>query len=130
MTCLSNRTENTRNQTTHNSATFNNKLLVQCCRVVVLGIVRRGKRVVVVFRACFWLGWRVRLLYGLCYEVRYGYGCSTLSLTFPTAVDCFPPIVLASETSGSLRAASHRTISCKQTDRFLRSVCTGVLQTG
>lgn len=44
MTCLSNRTENTRNQTTHNSATFNNNLLVQCSRVVVLGIVRRGKR--------------------------------------------------------------------------------------
>lgn len=108
MTCLSNRTENTRNQTTHNSATFNNHL-VQCSRVVVLGIVRRRKRVVVVFRSCFWLGGRVgewrwkQSDYGLSYEVRYG--CSALSLTFPTAVDCFPPIVLASETSGSLLAA-------------------------
>lgn len=112
MTCLSNRTENTRNKTTHNSATFNNNHLVQCSRVVVLGIVWRGKRVFVVFRSCFWLGgpgggareWRWKQSdYGLCYEVLYG--CSALSLTFPTAVDCFPPIVLASETSGSLRAA-------------------------
>lgn len=59
MTCLSNRTKNTRNQTTQSSATFKNNHLVQCSRVVVLGIVRRGKRVVVVFRTCFWLGGRV-----------------------------------------------------------------------